>query len=146
MLSKKYSPSHPITMRIIRLAHVRITLHPYTRSFTVSSHVGARRSRQIPDETSISGAQHKPSLSGPSLGHLISELSATTPEMIKQGLRKEGETVAEADRTRIRRLAFTMGAIPMIVAGAYLVSSVMDWNNDDGKNSSSRSPTTQSHR
>lgn len=118
-------------MMVPRFAYVRSPVHPCARSFTISSRIGARRSRHLPNETSIAGAQHKPSLSGPSLGHLISELSATTPEMIKQGLRKEGETVAEADRTRIRRLAFTMGAIPMIVAGGYIMSSVMGWNDGD---------------
>lgn len=106
------------------------TVSSLSRSFATIKHASGPRKPRVIDETSIAGAQHKPSLSGPSLGHLLTELSATTPEMVKQGLRKEGETVPEADRTRIRRIAFAMGAIPMVVAGSYLISQFMGWNNN----------------
>lgn len=83
----------------------------------VSSRAASTQSRRPPirDETTLGGAQHKPSLGGPSLGHLISELSATTPEMIKQGLRKEGHTMAEDQRTFARRITIAVMGVPVVI-------------------------------
>lgn len=82
------------------------------------------QSRRPPvDESTLGGAQHKPSLSGPSLGHLISELSATTPEMIKQGLRKEGQTMAEDQRTFARRITLGVMGVPVVIG-----TGIVAWN------------------
>lgn len=53
-----------------------------TITTTAKSRPGHRRPR-VPDESTLAGATHKPSLSmgGASFGHLISELSRTTPTM-----------------------------------------------------------------
>lgn len=75
------------------------------------------------DESTLSGAQHKPSLGGPSLGHLISELSATTPEMIKQGLRQEGHTMEEGQRTFARKVTIGVMGVPVIIGTA-----IVGWN------------------
>lgn len=72
------------------------------------------------DETKLSGAQHKPSLSGPSMGHLISELSATTPQMLKDGLRTEGHTMNEADRTFARRIAIALVGFPLAIGSVWV--------------------------
>lgn len=71
----------------------------------------------FPNESSIAGAQHKPSLSGPSIGHLVSELSSTTPEMLKRGQRVEGQTVSEEQRTFARRVAIALVGLPCMLAG-----------------------------
>lgn len=79
----------------------------------------AKRARRV-DESTLAGAQHKPSLSGPSLGHLISELSATRPGM--EELRREGQTMSEEHRTLARRVAKYIVGVPlafgMLVVGA----------------------------
>jgi hypothetical protein len=66
----------------------------------------------------MAGAQHKPSLSGPSLGHLISELSATRPGM--ESVRREGMTMSEEHRTLARRVVMGMGAFTTVLgAGVF---------------------------
>lgn len=74
------------------------------------------------DESSIASAQHRPRLSGPSLGCLISELSATTPQMLLQGMRIEGNTMAEEQRTFARKVAIGLLGLP-IVLGSVLVGT-----------------------
>jgi len=110
------------------------TLRLTTRSCSLSLNRQAARSislstlrrqaykRNLPDESTLAGAQHKPSLSGPSLGHLISELSATTPQMLKDGIRTEGQTMNEGDRTYARRITMGLVGIP-IAAGTALVGA-----------------------
>ena len=82
------------------------------------SHARRRASqyRSRIDESSISQAQHKPRLSDPSIGYLITELSTTTPQMLGDGLRVEGQTIDEADRKMIRRLAYGTVGIGAIFA------------------------------
>lgn len=70
----------------------------------------AKKPRRI-DESTLAGAQHKPSLSGPSLGHLISELSATRPGM--EDLRREGQTMSEEHRTLARQVAKYVVGLPL---------------------------------
>ena len=74
------------------------------------------------DESSIAGAQHKTSLSGPSLGHLISELSATRPGM--ETLRRAGETIPEEHRTYARQVTQWIVGVPVVV-GTVIVG--FDW-------------------
>ena len=88
-----------------------------SRAFSKSCPWNAKK-RRIVDETTLAGAQHKPSLSGPSLGHLISELSATRPGMTP--LRVEGHTNPEGQRTQIRQLAKWILALP-VTMGVTLV-------------------------
>lgn len=59
----------------------------------------------------MSGAQHKPSLSGPSIGHLISEISATRPGM--EANRQEGQTMSEEHRTKARKLTQWIVGLPL---------------------------------
>ncbi|KAK4495422.1 hypothetical protein PRZ48_013753 [Zasmidium cellare] len=69
--------------------------------------------RPPPDETTLAGAQHKVSLSGPSLGHLISELSATRPGM--ETLRQPGQTISEEHRSMIRSTAKLILGVPIVI-------------------------------
>lgn len=82
---------------------IRRTVH------STSARLG-RRPRRI-DESTLAGAQHRPSLSGPSLGHLISELSATRPGM--EDLRREGQTMTEEHRTLARTVAKYVVGLPL---------------------------------
>jgi hypothetical protein len=66
---------------------------------------------KIIDESSIAGAQHKASMSGPSLGYLISELSAARPGM--ESLRQEGQTMLEEHRTQARRVVKWLAGLPL---------------------------------
>ena len=77
------------------------------------------------DESTFANVQHKPSLSGPSLGHLLSELSATKPGM--EHLRQEGQTMAEEHRTQARQVAKWVVDLPLafgsvVVGGSWLMS------------------------
>ena len=83
----------------------------------------------INDETTLASAKHRPSLSGPSLGHLISELSATTPEMLKAGLRREGHTMNEEHRTLARKVAIGIVGLPLAFGGV-VVGGVWLWRED----------------
>ncbi|KAF2163097.1 hypothetical protein M409DRAFT_26544 [Zasmidium cellare ATCC 36951] len=69
--------------------------------------------RPPPDESTLAGAQHKVSLSGPSLGHLISELSATRPGM--EALRQPGQTISEEHRSLIRTTAKLILGVPIVI-------------------------------
>ncbi|KXT00564.1 hypothetical protein AC578_5233 [Pseudocercospora eumusae] len=60
----------------------------------------------------MGGAQHKISLSGPSLGHLISELSATRPGM--EAIRT-GRTMSEEHRTQARTVVKYIVGIPVVI-------------------------------
>ncbi|KXT10561.1 hypothetical protein AC579_8339 [Pseudocercospora musae] len=70
------------------------------------------RPKKIIDETTMGGAQHKVSLSGPSLGHLISELSATRPGM--EAIRN-GRTMSEENRTQARTVVKYIVGIPVVI-------------------------------
>lgn len=92
----------------------------YTRQTSrtaVTLHRQHRLKASSHDESTLAGAQHKPRLSGPSMGHLISELSATTPQMVEDGLRVEGQTMIEEHRTFARRIAIVMVGLPCALAG-----------------------------
>ena len=95
-----------------RCAHVtqRCWAKSSKRHLTSSSPSLASRRRVI-DESTLAGAQHKPSLSGPSLGHLITELSATRPGT--EGLRVEGQTMSEEQRTQARTVAKWIVGVPL---------------------------------
>ncbi len=69
------------------------------------------KGRRIRDETKLSGVQHRPSLSGPSLGILLTELSATNAD--NAGMRKEGHTMSEEHRTTARRMAQLLLGVPV---------------------------------
>lgn len=79
----------------------------------------APRRRKVIDETTLAGAQHKVSLSGPSLGHLISELSATRPGM--EHVRGPGRQMGEDERTTIRNVVKTIVVFPSMI-GAGIVA------------------------
>ena len=101
----------------------RQTLHPQLlRQYTLRSRLPrtarfSHTSRRSADETTLASAKHKPSLSGPSLGHLITELSATTPDMLREGVRKEGQTISEEHRTLARNVAIGIVGLPLAVGG-----------------------------
>ena len=86
----------------------------------------------INDETTLASAKHKPSLSGPSLGHLISELSATTPEMLRVGLRREGHTMNEEHRTLARKIAIGIVGLPLAF-GSVVVGGVWLWRENEAR-------------
>jgi hypothetical protein len=88
------------------------------RSASTSTPANRTKKRKIIDESSIAGAQHRASMSGPSLGYLISELSATRPGM--ETLRQEGQTMSEEHRTRARRVVKWMACIPLAFGGVVL--------------------------
>lgn len=90
----------------------------------------AIRRRSAPDETTLAGAQHKVSLSGPSLGHLISELSATKPGM--EALRQPGQTISEEHRSMIRRSAQWILGVPLVTGAGIVGFNYLtnDQNND----------------
>ncbi|KAI7283469.1 hypothetical protein KC345_g2889 [Hortaea werneckii] len=69
----------------------------------------------VDDGSLFYGAEHKPSFGGASLGHLVSELSATKPGM--EHLRKEGETMNEEHRTQARGIATWLVGVPMALGG-----------------------------
>lgn len=89
-----------------------------TRQASSSSTNQKPKKRKIVDESSIAGAQHKASMSGPSLGYLISELSATRPGM--EPIRQEGHTMLEEHRTQARRVVKWLAGIPLAL-GALVV-------------------------
>lgn len=114
LLSPKYIHGH-VVRRFLPTAH---TYHSQT----------SRRSTT--DETTLASAKHKPSLSGPSLGHLLSELSATTPEMLKEGLREEGHSMNEEHRTLARKVTIGIVGLPLAF-GSIVVGGVWLWREDD---------------
>lgn len=73
----------------------------------------------------MAGAQHRPSLSGPSLGLLLTELSATRPGMEKT--RKEGHTIPEEHRTSARRMAQLILGVPVAI-GTAIVGLTWVWS------------------
>lgn len=100
----------------------RLSINRRTYHSSPTSHRGA-------DETSIASAKHKPSLSGPSLGHLLTELSATTPDMLKEGLREEGHTLNEEHRTLARKVAIGIVGLPLAF-GSIIVGIVWLWRSE----------------
>lgn len=116
----------------------RPTLHPQLlRQYSLCSRLPrtARFShtpRRSADETTLASAKHKPSLSGPSLGHLITELSATTPDMLRERVRKEGQTISEEHRTLARNVAIGIVGLPLAVGGV-LVGVGWLWPSDAEK-------------
>ena len=137
---------------LTRVAHVtqkRIVCYnaPRRASTSLSPQHQAASSRNIPnpsrprravvhDETTLAGARHKPSLSmsGPSLGYLISELTPTTPAMLRDGTRVPGEMMEEEHRTMARRVVLGFMAVPV---GVGLLGVLWWWvmdRNDDGVN------------
>ncbi len=97
--------------------HIPLCLVPVLRSRLYST---LRKTRRLPNESTLAGAQHKPSLSGPSLGHLFSELSATTPQMLRDGVRVKGETMEEEHRTKARRVTLGLMGLPVGVGVAWV--------------------------
>lgn len=95
----------PICKAMIR--HVVIM----KRAFSSSVRGAVKKRRKAIDETTLAGAQHKASLSGPSLGYLIAELSATRPGMV----RIEGQTMPEDHRTVARRVITWIVGLPVVV-------------------------------
>lgn len=109
---------------IIRQAHKQAKLPILTASrnyaSTASSKPPPHRKKPI-DETTLAGAQHKVSLSGPSLGHLISELSITRPGM--ENLRQEGMTMGEDQRRAIRNVVKAIVVVPTMIG-----VGIIGWN------------------
>lgn len=83
------------------------------QAFSTTSRFAKRSRTRIIDESTLAGAQHRPSLSGPSLGHLISELSATRPGMA--GFRQEEQTLLEEHRTYARHTAQWIVGLPLVL-------------------------------
>ncbi len=113
---------------VTRSLHQNLCRQPLLLSLSSSSTKQVFASRRMKsryargdDETSISSAKHKPRLSGPSIGHLITELSTTTPQMLKEGLRIKGHMIEEGDRRAIRRLAYGTVAFGALFVGTVIV-------------------------
>ena len=102
----------------LRTAMSRNVLQAPSRYASTITPIARAKRRKVVDETSIAGAQHKASMSGPSLGYLISELSATRPGM--ESLRREGQTMSEEHRTQARQVVKWLAAIPLAL-GAVVV-------------------------
>ncbi|KAH7055990.1 hypothetical protein B0J12DRAFT_697764 [Macrophomina phaseolina] len=81
---------------------------PYQRLHLAPS---LRRNRPAA-ELSIAGASHQPRLAGPSLGCLVSELSATNLTAAAQQLRREAGTMPETQRAALRRMAIWLFGLP----------------------------------
>ncbi|GAB1735656.1 hypothetical protein NU219Hw_g4226t1 [Hortaea werneckii] len=82
---------------------------------TSSRRLAAKKPPPVDDGSLFYGAEHKPSLGGASLGHLVSELSATKPGMEHE--RREGETMNEEHRTQARGIAIWLVGVPMALGG-----------------------------
>lgn len=93
------------------------------RSTIARTYLSSRKSQPSADETSIASAKHKPSLSGPSLGHLLTELSPTTPEMLKAGLRAEGHTMNVEHRTLARKVTLGILGLPLALGSLAVVAA-----------------------
>lgn len=103
-----------MSSRCIRLMSVRVLSRPTIgKKSTTTSKPASRKRRKI-DETTIAGAQHRASFSGPSLGYLIAELSATRPGMT----RIEGQTMMESHRTLARKVTQWVIGLPVAVGTA----------------------------
>ncbi|TKA23696.1 hypothetical protein B0A50_06532 [Salinomyces thailandicus] len=105
------------------MSNLRLTLKrcmirvPPTSQRLLSSTAATRAKKPTLDNSSIfCGAEHKPSMGGASLGHLVSELSATKAGM--EHIRREGETMNEDQRAMARNLAKWIVGLPMAFAGA----------------------------
>ena len=61
---------------------------------------------------------HHPSLGNSSLGHLISELSATKPGM--ESLRIEGQTMSEEQRTFARGVVKWVSGVPVLIGAGFV--------------------------
>lgn len=73
---------------------------------------------------------HRPSLSGSSVGHLIAEISSSKPGM--EGLRPEGQTMNEEQRTFARRVVTWLMGVPVVI-GTVLVGSQWIKKGNEGK-------------
>lgn len=109
--------------------HSQLLRHHTTHIRLSNTLRASHTSRRSADETTLASAKHKPSLSGPSLGHLITELSATTPDMLREGVRKEGHTMNEEHRTLARRVAIGTVGLPLAL-GSVVVGAVWLWPGD----------------
>lgn len=133
-MSAKHLASHSPTLLSVVVSSPttlqRSVLHcpPYSQHYRRS--VSSKPTTKRIDETSISGAQHKPSVGGASLAHLVSELSATTPHMIKSGTRVEGQTTDEESRAKIRRTAKWLMGFPVAVSSLWVL---WQWSKGDMK-------------
>lgn len=59
-------------------------------------------------------------ISSPSFGHLVSSLSATTPQMIVEGVRTPGQTMDEEQRTYARRVVLALLGTPFTLGTGIL--------------------------
>lgn len=103
---------------------------PYLSPTANARHSSQSSRRSAAAETTLGSARHKPSLSGPSLGHLLSELSPTTPEMLAAGLRQEGQTMNEEHRTLARKVTIGIVGLPLAF-GSLVVGGTWLWGKDE---------------
>ena len=88
-------------------------------SSKIARRMASSTPKRVVNEATLAGAKHKVSLSGPSLGHLLSELSATRPGM--EALRRPGETMSEGHRTQARRTAQLLMGVPVVLGTVVVV-------------------------
>lgn len=114
------APSPMLNFRPQALHHRAL----HSRRFTTAhTYLSSRKPRASADETSIASAKHKPSLSGPSLGHLLTELSPTTPDMLQAGLRAQGHTMDEEHRTLARKVTIGILGLPLALGSLTVVTA-----------------------
>ena len=99
-MRRRWKPLHALT----RQRHPQLG-----RNFTVTPLLASKH--RTTDESKLAGVQHRISLSGPSLGHLVSELSATRPGM--EAIRQPGQTMSEEHRTLARRVVQWIVGVPL---------------------------------
>lgn len=102
----------------------------YARLLSQSTQLKANTTSPPKRRRNPSDDIHRPSLSGSSVGHLIAEISSSKPGM--EGLRPEGQTMNEEQRTFARRVVTWLMGVPVVI-GTVLVGSQWVMKADEGK-------------
>jgi len=101
-------------------------------------HSSPRLNRPKPPQRglfSLADADHKPRLSSPSFGHLVSELNNANLGDATEAFRKQGGTIPDEQRAGFRRVGFWLLGVPIAfgttVVGLVYVKNAY-WTSPDG--------------
>lgn len=112
-----------------------LTTHqPFSSSRSVISQQMTHNRTAASSTTSSIGPGLAPlprDISSPSFGHLVSSLSATTPQMIADGSRREGHTMEESQRTFARRVTLGLVGVPVVFAVGVVLWDVSGWGEEE---------------